>query len=74
MLAVNYSEVESLIDCQSASNFDSSSDSNFAPFERRVLTVTLDSSEPTRVAETSAGDVIVVAAFESPTAVVGLDG
>jgi NAD(P)-dependent dehydrogenase (short-subunit alcohol dehydrogenase family) len=38
--------------CQSAFKFDPVSASNFDPFERRVLTVALASSEPAGVAET----------------------
>jgi len=38
--------------CQSAPKFDPVSASNFAPFERRVLTVALASSELAGVAET----------------------
>ena len=39
-------------DCQSAFKFDPVSASNFNPFERRVLTVALASSELAGVAET----------------------
>ena len=40
------------IGCQSAFKFDPGSASNFDPFERRVLTVALASSELAGVAET----------------------
>ena len=39
-------------DCQSAFKFDPVSASNFDPFDRRVLTVALASSELAGVAET----------------------
>ena len=44
--------VDSIAGCQSAFKFDPVSASNFDPFERRVLTVALASSELAGVAET----------------------
>lgn len=59
--------------CQSAYKFDPVSAPKFDPLARRCLTVALVSSELAGIAETSAGGVIVVAAFEPPAVVTGLD-
>jgi hypothetical protein len=60
--------------CQSAFKFDPSSASNFVPFERRGLVVArLVGAGRDCGDETSAGCVIVVAAFESPAVIAGLD-
>ena len=45
--------------CQSAPNFDPVSASNFDPFERRVLTVALASSELDGIAETWRATTII---------------
>ena len=47
-----------LIECQSAFKFDPVSASNFDPFERRVLTVALVSSELAGIAETRRARVV----------------
>ena len=47
-----------LLGCQSAFKFDPVSASNFDPFERRVLTVALVSSELAGIAETRRARVV----------------
>jgi hypothetical protein len=51
-------ETMSETECQSAFKFDPVSASNFDPFERRVLTVALASSELAGVAETRRARVV----------------